>query len=219
MGTESKPQWLTFKLPEQNEIALPVTILEHFLTDVIILVNLRGETEVFQFTDCFTPATTFDPIRVRRVELLQRYYAGGHFEAVEALAFKAGFPTSFSDVDLSDPVLANFGVYSLLHAHFYIDSKALTDAFPTWSDMHVIVAEDGIGSSRDEAIDSYRKALDLGLPTLGLWLDRLYRGVELYLPDRPPSFRLAPPGLSQSHIHPRLDRLDARAVVTGKPLS
>lgn len=201
---EPGPYWLSVQTPsglEGDPAAraiegdFAVTVLDGRVTELILHREVSGRVRVAQFMPSLDPQEQLDPDAIRRLDLLQRFVLDGRLgEATTvALDLLAHGP--------ADPVAGCLGGYLLMRdprPDATADVAPVMRArFPGLSDSHVLLGhyftamfdqDGGRGSAaathwRDEAVASFRRALDLGLPILAPFLDRLRDGVRRFRID------------------------------------
>lgn len=180
--------WIAVKLPDKDELLLPLTVLKGHLAELVLAVDPQGRAEILQFMEGLVPNSKYDPIVLRRAELAQRHLQAGHLGAVHEITESIRRPT---DRD-SDAVLADLDSYATWNESSFVLSservRALVDAYPGWSDFSVLEAkvnDSPWSRNAEQSAKACRRALDAGLPALGAWLDELCRDVARYRVDHP----------------------------------
>lgn len=202
---------LAVELPGQDTVLFPLALLPDRLTMFVLQRDADGHTSIFQylprlhptgytlpqpdpygpdFPSPYEPGQLSEPWRLRRVELLQRFYMSGRLDhayehADEMLRSK-----------WADPVAGALGGYLMLQLgkpeELQVAAGNMIGFFGELSDSHVLMAEYLASQGYpDLAATELWNALERGLPMVADGLTRLREGVRRY-------------GIQ----HPRADLLD-----------
>jgi len=181
--TERQPQtyWVSLMLAEQSEILFAVNVLKDNLTGLIIHFSGPDRLKVFQFINPLV-SSAGQQARVRLVEQLERDYLTGRPDDARE------FARSQLDRNDLDPVTGSLGAFLFADGTredyppiFERFAQFMIRRFPDVSDSHVIMAESLARRNRNgdkTTRQAYERAIKLGLPFFGPWVDRLREGVR-----------------------------------------
>jgi hypothetical protein len=198
-ATEVGAYWLSVEIPKQGPIIFPLMMLPTRLAMLVFHMDVDEKLNVFQYLPELNPASFVptgahsdhaQPGRMRRLELIQRYYMQGQpqyaYEHATALLFKAewvepvaGLLAGYLSVGLNRPEeLGRIAEY-------------MTNFVSELSDSHVLQGWHQSLQGNDEgAAAAFRKALDTGIPLLPQGVERLIWASEKYSLKEAPRFPL-----------------------------
>jgi len=169
--------WLSFVAHGREETAFSITVLRGHSTEIVFHFKPGGGLDIYQLIIKRDDPGAVDPTTLRRLDLVERFYLSGRLEPALQVALEGrGTP---------DPVLGCIESYLLLKTGNLDRLGGLTqmmiDHYPDLGDSHVARAEyAGAAGKPDDAKAGYHKAIELGLPFFGPWIDRLFAGVERF---------------------------------------
>jgi Caspase domain len=184
------PHWLMIHLPGTAPTVFAVAALSGRLTLVVVHQDNDGQIRVLQYLPALTADTAphgraprSEPMNVRRLELMQRFYLSGRLD----LAYPNA--RELLNAKWIEPIAGALGGYLMLRlgkvGELRRASANMSEFFGELSDSHILMAvyADLEREDRDLAAREFRRALDHGVPIfadgLGLLLDGIERhGIE-----------------------------------------
>jgi hypothetical protein len=166
------PHWLSLEVPGEPPLVLAFALLPRRLGMLVVQRDQTGLFSIFQYMPSLARDPSSDPGQLRRLELMQRCFAGGrldlgHDNAVELLRGK-----------WADPIAGCLGGYLMLKlgeaAGLGTAARNMVRTYPELSDSHLLEAEYHLARGDKRAVErSATRALEAGLPIFADGVSRL----------------------------------------------
>jgi Caspase domain len=166
------PHWLSLEVPGEAPLVLALALLPRRLGMLVVQRDPTGLFSIFQYMPAIAADPSSDPGQLRRLELMQRCFAGGrldlgHDNAIELLRGK-----------WADPIAGCLGGYLMLSlgeaAGLGAAARNMVRTYPELSDGHLLEAEYHAARGDKRAVErSATRALDAGLPIFADGVSRL----------------------------------------------
>src|SRR5205823_5626423 len=133
------PHWLSLEVPDEPTLVLSLALLPRRVTMIVVQRDSTGLFTLFQYMPSLRADPSSDLTQLRRLELMQRCFAGGrldlgHDNAIELLEGK-----------WEDPIAGCLGGYLMLKLGVAEElgtaARNMVRTYPKLSDSHLLEAE------------------------------------------------------------------------------